>query len=84
ELLVLALGSMIWWQVRNSDRLLEQVAAELGKIREQQVKVDTLVTVIQRELVDVRLQIDRVGSRLADVETRVTALGARINAGTGH
>ncbi|MEP7218971.1 MAG: hypothetical protein ABI876_08630 [Bacteroidota bacterium] len=84
EVLVLALGSMVWWQVRNADRLLENVATDLRLIREQQVKVDTLVGVMQREMVDLRVQMDRIGTRLSDVETRATSLGERINSATGH
>jgi hypothetical protein len=84
ELLLLALGSMIWWHVRNSDRLLEKVADVIGTIREQQVKVDTLVGVIQRELGDLRTQADRVNERLADLESRVTGIGGRSNGRYGH
>lgn len=84
ELLLLALGSMIWWHVRNSDRLLEKVADVIGTIREQQVKVDTLVGVIQRELGDIRTQADRVNERLADLESRVTGIGGRTNGRYGH
>src|SRR4051794_4335989 len=84
ELLLLALGSMIWWHVRNSDRLLEKVADVIGTIRERQVKVHTLVGVIQQELRDVRIQADQVNERLADLESRVTGIGGRSNGRYGH
>ncbi len=84
ELLLLALGTMIWWQVRTSDRLLEKVADEIGAIREQQVRADTLVGVMQRELVDLRVQMDRVSTRLTDVELRVNAVGERLHASHDH
>jgi hypothetical protein len=84
ELLLLALGSVIWWQVRTSDRRLERVADEIGAIREQQVRADVLVGVMQREMGDLRVQMDRVSTRLTDMETRVHALGEKLHAGTDH